>query len=311
MSIKDDIRMSIRYATPGVKYSKESITEALSDIEFVEELINSSSRPMGIIDIIPKEILGNNPNLYFIAMEKDPHYMHYVPRDILRNNPQVCIEVLKKDPWELQDVPTDIQEQFQEDIINSVKKMPSSFRFMSDKVQEQNPEFAIEIVKQDPHRLCDLATPIKKENPQVCIEACKATGRIDGMGVPKEVFIENPDFVVELAEKELKKELPNFAFKQLPKELMENPKVTELYEKQNQIWDKLANPQNNSKVENSIQETLQQKSEVKMSKFREFYEKSKGKLKEAFNKLKGAINRDKQLDEARESKNTNDSNDER
>jgi len=35
------------------------------------------------------------------------------------------------------------------------------------------------------------------------IEACKKIGKIDGMGIPDEVLITNPELVIELAEKDL------------------------------------------------------------------------------------------------------------
>ena len=230
-SVKNDIKISINYMIPG-KYTEKEIIEALNnDIDFVKQLMKDRGA-MPVIDRLPEEVLNSNPELYFIAVDKQPQYLHNVPKEVLQNNPEAYITVIKKDPHMLYEVPKDIQEQYPEEVMEAVKNMPSAMRFMDKKIQEQNPEFVIDIVKETPGCIKYLAEPLKKENPQLCVEACKKVGKIDGMGIPDEVLIANPELVIELAEKDLKNKVPIFDFDSLPKELMQNAKIKELSEKQ-------------------------------------------------------------------------------
>lgn len=204
-SVKNDIKISINYMIPG-KYTEKEIIEALNnDIDFVKQLMKDRGA-MPVIERLPEEVLNSNPELYFIAVDKQPQYLHNVPKEVLQNNPEAYITVIKKDPHMLYDVPKDIQEQY--------------------------PEFVIDIVKETPGCIKYLAEPLKKENPQLCVEACKKVGKIDGMGIPDEVLIASPELVIELAEKDLKNKVPIFDFDSLPKELMQNAKIKELSEKQ-------------------------------------------------------------------------------
>lgn len=293
-SVKNDIKISINYMIPG-KYTEKEIIEALNnDIDFVKQLMKDRGA-MPVIERLPEEVLNSNPELYFIAVDKQPQYLHNVPKEVLQNNPEAYITVIKKDPHMLYDVPKDIQEQYPEEVMEAVKNMPSAMRFMDKKVQEQNPEFVIDIVKETPGCIKYLAEPLKKENPQLCVEACKKVGKIDGMGIPDEVLIANPELVIELAEKDLKNKVPIFDFDSLPKELMQNAKIKELSEKQSEKYKEL-NEKNNGTKEVEDKHPV----EVKTSKFKEFYDKSKGKLKQAFDKLKEIFGKDKQVDISKE-----------
>ena len=286
-SVKNDIKISINYMIPG-KYTEKEIIEALNnDIDFVKQLMKDRGA-MPVIERLPEEVLNSNPELYFIAVDKQPQYLHNVPKEVLQNNPEAYITVIKKDPHMLYDVPKDIQEQYPEEVMEAVKNMPSAMRFMDKKIQEQNPEFVIDIVKETPGCIKYLAEPL-------CVEACKKVGKIDGMGIPDEVLIANPELVIELAEKDLKNKVPIFDFDSLPKELMQNAKIKELSEKQSEKYKEL-NEKNNGTKEVEDKHPV----EVKTSKFKEFYDKSKGKLKQAFDKLKEIFGKDKQVDISKE-----------
>jgi len=267
-SVKNDIKISINYMIPG-KYTEKDIIEALNnDIDFVKQLMKDRGA-MPVIECLPEKVLNSNPELYSLAMDEQPDYLHYVPKEVLKNNPEAYIKVIQKDPHMLCDVPKDIQ--------------------------EQNPEFVIDIVKETPGCIKYLAEPLKKENPQLCVEACKKIGKIDGMGIPDEVLITNPELVIELAEKDLDNKVPIFDFDSLPKELMQNAKIKELSEKQSEKYKEL-NEKNNGTKEVEDKHPV----EVKTSKFKEFYDKSKGKLKQAFDKLKEIFGKDKQVDISKE-----------
>lgn len=267
-SVKNDIKISINYMIPG-KYNEKEIIEALNnDIDFVKQLMKDRGA-MPVIECLPEKVLNSNPELYSLAMDEQPDYLHYVPKEVLKNNPEAYIKVIQKDPHMLCDVPKDIQEQY--------------------------PEFVIDIVKETPGCIKYLAEPLKKENPQLCVEACKKIGKIDGMGIPDEVLIANPELVIELAEKDLKNKVPIFDFDSLPKELMQNAKIKELSEKQSEKYKEL-NEKNNGTKEVEDKHPV----EVKTSKFKEFYDKSKGKLKQAFDKLKEIFGKDKQVDISKE-----------
>ena len=295
MSIKEDIKNSINYMKPGYKYSKEEIINELNnDMEFTKQLIENNDINR-VMSIMPEEVLNSNPELYFIAVDKQPQYLHNVPKEVLQNNPEAYIKVIKKDPHMLCDVPKDIQEQYPEEVMEAVKNMPSAMRFMGKKIQEQNPEFVIDIVKETPGCIKYLAEPLKKENPQLCVEACKKIGKIDGMGIPDEVLITNPELVIELAEKDLDNKVPTFDFNSLPKELMQNAKIKELSERQSEIYKELDEKNSGTKEVEDKHPV-----EVKTSKFKEFYDKSKGKLKQAFDKLKEIFGKDKQVDVSKE-----------
>ena len=267
-SVKNDIKISINYMIPG-KYNEKEIIEALNnDIDFVKQLMKDRGA-MPVIECLPEKVLNSNPELYSLAMDEQPDYLHYVPKEVLKNNPEAYIKVIQKDPHMLCDVPKDIQEQY--------------------------PEFVIDIVKETPGCIKYLAEPLKKENPQLCVEACKKIGKIDGMGIPDEVLITNPELVIELAEKDLDNKVPIFDFDSLPKELMQNAKIKELSEKQSEKYKEL-NEKNNGTKEVEDKHPV----ELKTSKFKEFYDKSKGKLKQAFDKLKEIFGKDKQVDISKE-----------
>ena len=134
MSIKEDIKNSINYMKPGYKYSKEEIINELNnDMEFTKQLIGNNDINR-VMSIMPEEVLNSNPELYFIAVDKQPQYLHNVPKEVLQNNPEAYITVIKKDPHMLCDVPKDIQEQYPEEVMKAVKNMPSAMRFMGKKI---------------------------------------------------------------------------------------------------------------------------------------------------------------------------------
>ena len=51
---------------------------------------------MPVIERLPEEVLNSNPELYFIAVDKQPQYLHNVPKEVLQNNPEAYITVIKK-----------------------------------------------------------------------------------------------------------------------------------------------------------------------------------------------------------------------
>ena len=76
---------------------------------------------------------------------------------------------------------------------------------------------------------------------------------------------------------------------------MQNAKIKELSERQSEIYKELDEKNNGTKEVEDKHPV-----EVKTSKFKEFYDKSKGKLKQAFDKLKEIFGKDKQVDVSKE-----------
>lgn len=331
--VKYDIRINLEYMRPGLKYSKEGIIEALNDSGFAEELVEKHG--VNALKAMPsefaKEFAENNPDLYSIAFERaveeNPSYIRFAPEGILK--PEVYINVLKENPYQLSNVPPNIQEQFPEEVMNAVKKMPialrfmsitlqenypqevmdivqnnpDSFQYMSKTIQEQNPDFAIDIIEGDPRKIQYLSKSIQKENPKVSIEACKKLGGLV-RGIPEEVLIENPDFIVELLENELETLEANgnieyFTFDEIPEVLMENPKIKQLHNEIEQVINKQLGMNESEFGDSEQKDNLQEKSEgpapINKSKFAQIYGKAKGRLKEAFSKLRNAFNRDRQV----------------
>ena len=135
-SVKNDIKISINYMIPG-KYTEKEIIEALNnDIDFVKQLMKDRGA-MPVIECLPEKVLNSNPELYSLAMDEQPDYLHYVPKEVLKNNPEAYIKVIQKDPHMLCDVPKDIQEQYPEEVMKAVKNMPSAMRFMGKKIKNK------------------------------------------------------------------------------------------------------------------------------------------------------------------------------
>ena len=142
--------------------------------------------------------------------------------------------------------------------------------------------------------LYDVPKDIQEQYPEEVMEALKNMPSAMRF-MDKKIQEQNPELVIELAEKDLKNKVPIFDFDSLPKELMQNAKIKELSEKQSEKYKEL-NEKNNGTKEVEDKHPV----EVKTSKFKEFYDKSKGKLKQAFDKLKEIFGKDKQVDISKE-----------
>lgn len=324
MGVKEDVKNgSVSYLKPG-KYSKEEIHKALEDSEFAEYIV-STNDPYEVMNLIPNDIKRNNPNLYVIAMKNDIRYAHYVPVNIKKEHPEVFLDRLNESTElrkngellnakegitnTIQGMPESLQSEYIETIAKAIEEEPSAIWALKDKVKEENPEICLKAVEKDLNVFSYLPMSIKEKNPELCVRYAKQHKTIHG--IPDEVLIQNPELVIEKAKDD---PLMFMSAKGLPKELLENEELKGIFYKQKEEFEKKHERKygNNSELEEFSNEKgdMDNSSIIKINKFREIYNNTKGRLKQAFNKFKEVFNiRSKDNIEKKEI--SNDTNDER
>lgn len=302
---KDSVlKSSIEYLQEGMgAYSTSStIREALKDSEFAEAVIRKN--PRRAIELMPKEFLKENPNLYAIAMEKDPDYMHYVPMSAKKQNPELCIKIVKENPWRLQDMPSEMQQEYAEEILDViaekstsairflsdtikrenpakcmeiVKKNPSALKYIPDEMQEENEETIKDIIKESPSDYRYLSNNIKQNNPDMSIEALKADPGLMG-SIPPSILKENIEVCKEIVEKN------EYAYHMLPEELKGEIEEPDWYNLKgiSQRPEELSKELHQEKELGKVHELAK----VTKSKFAQIHQKTKGHLKGAIENLK-------------------------
>lgn len=302
------LESSIDYLEPGRgAYSGiEAIRVALQDQEFAEKVVRMN--PRRALQLIPNDILVANPNLYAVAMERDTSLVHgVVPMTVKETYPELCLKIVQKEPWTLQDMPGKLQDEHPDEIIAAIADTePSALRFLKPSIMMGNQEKCMEIVKKDPshslqhipvemqelheQEIIDIVNEnpnaymyiksdnIKNNNPEMAVEALKKDSSIMS-DIPIQILRDNMDLC-----KEIIKGNKN-AWYSLPEELQEEIDEPDWFNSQDM-------DQGNDDVKPDM--PMQQVTE---SKFKQIYQKAKGKLRGFVDKLKDRFNKDRNKEE--------------
>lgn len=317
MGVKEDVKNSgISYLRPYTS-SKEEIHKALEDSEFAEYVV-SNNDPFEVMNLIPDDIKENNPNLYVIAMKNDIRYAHYVPHDVKIAHPEVFLDRLNESielrkngellnvregiTEAIQGMPESMQSKYIETIAKATEQEPRAIWALTDKVKEENPEICLKAVEADLGAFDYLPMSIKEKNPELCLKYAKEHKTI--LGIPEDVLIQHPELVAEEAKRD-----PLMFMKaesRLPEELLKNEDIKKVFEIQKENFEKEHQKSNFNKENNRNEKN--ESSIVKTNKFREIYNNTRGRLKQAFNKFKEAFSRENQnnIDKTEINNDTND-----
>lgn len=317
MGVKEEImNSSINYLTPG-EYSKEEIKEAVEDREFVEYILSTDDL-FRAMRVIPDDIKRENPNLYVMAMKNDIRYANHVPHDVKIAHPEVFLDRLNESielrkngellnvrqgiVEAIQGMPESMQSEYIENIAKATEQEPRAIWALKDKVKEENPEICLKAVEADLGAFDYLPMSIKEKNPELCLKYAKEYKTI--LGIPEDVLIQHPELVAEEAKRD-----PLMFMKaesRLPEELLKNEDIKKVFEIQKENFEKERQKSNFNKENNRNEKN--ESSIVKTNKFREIYNNTRGRLKQAFNKFKEAFSRENQnnIDKTEINNDTND-----